>query len=215
MSPEALACWPNRGQGTLPDGYAGSGAAWWRIAQKHKAALVWRIVARVRGSRAKVDAAERRAIRLTRHLWAERCMNIREGGQGYTPLEAQASSVAAWADPDVRSRNMAHLQAMFTSPEIREKHKAARKVAANKPEARAAHSNFMKGYAATPEGHAQMEAMRAKARSPEARAKHRLTKSIRKAERLAALHQPHDGGADPVLGVAQVRPDALPGAVGT
>ncbi len=116
VSPEALRFWPNRGTGPLPDGYAGSGKAWQRVARKHRDALVWRIVARVDGTRQDADRAERRAIRLTRALFGRLCLNIFDGGQGFTSEDARAVGAMNAADPLWSARNRAHLQKLNSDP---------------------------------------------------------------------------------------------------
>lgn len=123
VSPEALRCWPNRGTGPLPDGYTGSGTAWEGVARKHGAGLVWRILARVDGARADVDAAERRAIRLARATFGRRCLNIRDGGEGSTSAEARA----LWADPAYVQRTKAGMKAAMARPEVKAKLSAAGK----------------------------------------------------------------------------------------
>ena len=123
VSPEALRCWPHRGRGYLPDGYKGSGEAWKGVALKHKAALVWRIVARVDGTRADVDRAERRAIHLARLIFGRKCVNIREGGEGSTSADARA----LWTDPAYAQRTKSGIRAALARPEVRAKLSAAGK----------------------------------------------------------------------------------------
>lgn len=127
VSPEALRAWPNRGSGPLPCGYTGSGNPWRRIARRHKAALVWRILARVDGTQADVDAAEVRAIRLARAVFGQRCVNVADGGQGLSS-EVQRQ---LWADPAHATKTLAALAAARLVPGFEEK-RLARLAAAMK-----------------------------------------------------------------------------------
>lgn len=135
VSPEALRTWPNRGSGPLPCGYTGSGNPWWRIARRHKAALVWRILARVDGTRADVDAAEVRAIRLTRAVFGQRCVNVLSGGQGLSSADARAF----WADPTYADKTRAASAEAQRKPEVKAKQVVVQQKAQNHPEVKAKH----------------------------------------------------------------------------
>lgn len=112
VPPEALRCWPGAGTGPLPDGYTGSGNPWWRIARRHRDALTWRIVARVGGNQAQVDAAEVRAISLTRAIFGPRCVNVLSGGQGMTSEDARAVNNT----PEIRAHRSATANRLWADP---------------------------------------------------------------------------------------------------
>ncbi|RCW88733.1 hypothetical protein DFP89_101169 [Paracoccus lutimaris] len=163
VSPEALRCWPSRGTGALPDGYAGSGKAWQAVARKHRDTLIWRILARVDGTSQDADMAERRAVALVRALFGRRCLNLRDGGQGMTSRDARA----LWADPAYAERTGAAIREAFARPEVRAKLNAA----ANTPEARQRRSATSKAVAQTPEGRGRLARATEASLTPEARAK--------------------------------------------
>lgn len=181
--------WPRRGSGALPSGYRGSGNVWRHVVRKHGPAIRWIILRRFSSDAAReaINDAERRAIRLARHLWADRCMNVYSGGEGLTPEEAKA----LWADPDYKAKmvpiSRAHIAKVNSSPEHAE-HLAklnadpailearrvqlaalradpelqARRLEAvvesnRTPEVRAKVSAGLKAWWATPEGQAQRE----------------------------------------------------------
>lgn len=169
VSPEALRCWPNRGAGPLPDGYRGSGKAWQRVARKHGDALVWRIVARVDGTRQDADRAERRAVALTRAVFGRLCLNLRDGGQGMSSRDARA----LWADPDYAGRTGAAIREAFLQPEVRAKVAAA----SHAPEVRQRRSATMRGLSQTPEGRERRARATEASLTPEARAKRNLGQS--------------------------------------
>lgn len=125
------ATFPRRGTGPLPDRYTGSGKLWQNVVRKHGPAIRWIILRRFpEGTpRVTLDAAERRAIRLARHLWADRCMNIRAGGQGFTSAEA----IAHWSDPEV----VAKARATNARPDVKARRCASNKEAQNRPEVKA------------------------------------------------------------------------------
>ena len=180
VSPDALRCWPNRGTGPLPDGYKGSGKAWQRVARKHGDALVWRIVARVDGTRQDADRAERRAVALTRALFGRLCLNLRDGGQGMSSRDARA----LWADPDYAGRTGAAIREAHARPEVRAKMNAA----ANTPEARQRRSQTSKAVAQTPEGRDRLARATEASLTPEARAKRNTGQSVEaRAKRRASL----------------------------
>lgn len=163
MSPEALASWPARGTGALPDGYMGSGKVWHRVAQKYKADLTWRILSRVDGSREEVDALERRAVRLARAVFGRQCLNIRDGGQGMSSRDGKL----LWADPDYAARTGAAIKAAHARPEVR----ARRSEANNRPDVRAKLSAAHKAMAQTEERREQLSRATEASLTPEARAK--------------------------------------------
>lgn len=205
-----------RGFGPLPDGYAGSGKLWQNVARKHGPAIRWIILRRFGpdAPRADIDAAERRAIRLARHLWASRCVNLREGGQGFTSADARA----LWADPDMRLRKLAQVRALNQDPDWQARRAEMNRTRAKTPLGRAqllsalakAHapearaktnaavrsetgralrSADSKARSATPEGQAQWQAAHAKANTPEARAKAAATRARNKALRAMETQQ--------------------------
>lgn len=107
-------------------------------------------------ARADIDAAERRAIRLARHLWAGRCVNVSE----FTSADARA-------DPDMMLRKLAQVQALNQDPDWRAEMNAKTDAAVRSEMGRALRSADSKARSATPEGQAQWHA---KANTPEARA---------------------------------------------
>lgn len=176
VSQEALRAWPGHGVNRLPDGYAGSGKAWQAIHRRHGPMCVWRIVARVEGDRGAVNKAERRAVRLARALFGQRCVNIREGGDGMTSADAQALASdpkrlaglrARHADPEYVIKNRAALARLNTEPEIDEKRRAGLAL----PEVKARRKATHKALAQTPERAAQLAAAIAYRWSPKGRAK--------------------------------------------
>ncbi len=171
VSPEALRCWPGAGTGPLPDGYKGSGNPWWRIARRHRNALTWRIVARVDGPQADVDAAEVRAISLARAIFGRLCVNVLPGGQGMTSevarvvnstpvIRAHRSATAnrLWADPSFAEAQRNRLELQRSDPDWQARRaaglvKATKAASAPEARARAKASNSVthKGLAQTPE----------------------------------------------------------------
>lgn len=208
----AGSAFPRRGTGPLPSGYQGSGKLWQNVARKHGPNLRWIVLRRFGPDtpRAQVDAAERRAVRLVRSIWAGRCVNVREGGEGLTTSDAQA----LWADPTFATANTAAIKEAMNRPDniARLLDAQPRAAAASKtPEALAKLSQSQKLLAVKPERAEQLARAREAARSPEVRAKATATKQANIARRkLAALEQAHEGRADPLLGVHEVRPDTLP-----
>ena len=171
VSPEALRCWPGAGSGPLPDGYTGSGNPWRFIARRHREALTWRIVARVDGPQADVDAAEVRAISLARTIFGRLCVNVLPGGQGMTSevaravnnkpeIRAHRSATAnrLWADPDYAESQRTRLAMQQSDPgwqSRRDAGLAKAREAASAPEVRAkantSNSVTHKALAQTPE----------------------------------------------------------------
>jgi hypothetical protein len=156
---------PRRGTGPLPDKvrYTGSGKLWENVARKHGPDLRWIILQRFpEGTpRATTDAAEQRAIRLVRRLWADRCANIRDGGQGMTRRDA----LALWADPDYAERTGAAIREAFARPEVKAKVNAA----ANTPEALLKLTKSHKALAQTSHRREQLARATAASLTPEAR----------------------------------------------
>lgn len=196
--------WPRRGSGALPSGYTGSGKLWQNVARKHGPNLRWIILRRFpEGTpRAQVDAAERRAVRLARSLWAGRCVNLLEGGEGLTSADASAM----WADPDVKTkisaankaaqnrpevkaRNSAANKEAQNRPEVKARKSAANKEAANRPDVKARNSAASKALAQTPERHAFLASIQASTNTPEARAKAAATRARNKALRAMETQQ--------------------------
>lgn len=172
-SPEG---WPRRGTGCLPDGYRGSGVVVGHFHRRHGAAVRWRILAEVDGGRDAVNAAERRAIRLARHLLADRCVNIREGGDGFTSAEARASLKAMWADPRHRAfisaTSSTAAKAQWSDPEFAAKVSAAQKARWSDPEYAAKMSTAATAQWSDPEYAAKVSAARNEAvRRPDVKAR--------------------------------------------
>lgn len=117
--------WPRRGTGKLPDGYAGSGVAVASFHRRHGDRVEWRILAAVDGDRRKVDEAERRAIRLARALFGRACVNLADGGEGWSSEEARAASAAAWSDPNHVAMMRDHLRNLRAAPDHSDKMRAA------------------------------------------------------------------------------------------
>lgn len=166
------ATFPRRGMGPLPDGYTGSGKLWGNVARKHGPDLRWVILRRFpEGTRrATLDAAERRAIRLVRRLWADRCMNVREGGTGLTVEDARALAV----NPDWLAKNRAIGKALAQTPERRDQLVRAR--AASSAQAK------------TPEGIAQRKLASAASKSPGSIEKNRSAQKARYATSEGKAH---------------------------
>lgn len=180
VPPRALACWPGRGYGPLPDGYTGSGKAWRAVARKHRNALVWRILARIDGERRDADAAEQRTVRLARAIFGQQCLNLRDGGQGMSSGNAQA----LWADPDWAERTSAAIREAFSRPEVRAKVAAA----ADSPAAREHRIATSKALAQTPGRREQLARATEASLTPEARAKRNRSQSEEaRAKRRASL----------------------------
>lgn len=115
--------WPHRGRGPLPSGYVGSGRAWKAIFRKHGPACEWRVL--WTGPEAEVWQVERRVIRLTRRVFGNRCVNFKDGGDGFTSEDVHRS----WADPGYRAKNLASTRAARADPEYRAYVSAASKAA--------------------------------------------------------------------------------------
>ncbi len=161
---------PRRGAGPLPDGYSGSGKLWQNVVRKHGSAIRWIILRRFpEGTpRAIIDAAERRAIRLARHLWSGRCMNIRAGGQGFTSAEA----IAHWSDPHVQAK----ARATNARPEVKARRCASNKKAQNRPDVKAKVSAGLRESHAKPDVKARRIAANKKAQNrPEVSARKSAT----------------------------------------
>lgn len=192
--------WSRRGSGALPSGYTGSGKLWQNVARKHGPNLRWIILRRFPEGipRAQVDAAERRAVRLARPLWAGRCMNLLEGGEGLTSADASATWAdpehaakvkAAAARPEVKAKVKAGLKAMWADPEHAAKMSAANKAAQNRPDVKARNSAASKALAQTPERRAFLASIQASANTPEAKAKAAATRASNKALRAMETQQ--------------------------
>lgn len=174
--------WPRRGSGALPSGYTGSGKLWQNVARKHGPNLR----RFPEGTpRAQVDAAERRAVRLARSLWAGRCVNLLEGGEGLTSADASAM----WADPDVKTKISAANKAAQNRPEVKARNSAANKEAQNRPDVKARNSAASKALAQTPERRAFLASIQASTNTPEARAKAAATRARNKALRAMETQQ--------------------------
>lgn len=150
VSPEALRCWPNRGHGPLPDGYCGSGTAWQAVARRHRAALAWRIVARVDGDRDTVNKAERRAIRLARAVWGQNCLNVADGGDGFTPDEARVQAGRNYARPEYVEKLRSAMAVRSADPDWQAQMTAQNRARGKDPEFRRKVSVGNKGRAKSP-----------------------------------------------------------------
>lgn len=210
--------WPRRGSGALPSGYRGSGKLWANVTRRHGPANRWIILRRFGpdAARADIDAAERRAIRLARHLWAERCVNVLEGGEGLTSADARAlwaepgmkarmaatqrqvqnkpelkarmkaTLLVSLSQPETRSKKRASATEAMARPDVKALHSAAVREAKNRPEARAAIRAKQKAITLTPEGAAALARAQAAGHTPEAIAKQKATRARNKALREAA-----------------------------
>lgn len=158
VSPEALRCWPGRGEGPLPDGYTGSGTYWQDVARRHRAALVWRILARVEGDHEALVAAERRAIRLARAVFGQDCVNLHEGGDGYTPEQARAQAARNYARPEYLAKLRAARLALSADPAWQEKIAARNRARGKDPEFRRKVSVAHKGRTKSPSHQARVAA---------------------------------------------------------
>lgn len=135
-----LAEWSRAGVGPLPDGYLGSGRRWLRTAtEEGSAAVEWRILARVDGTQAEINSAERRAIRLARASFGPLCLNHKNGGGGRIangeapqrsrPLldpkarqEHHAEKMRQWwAKPGRKEAQAAQSQRQWNDPAMRRK----------------------------------------------------------------------------------------------
>lgn len=83
--------WPKRGSGPLPDGYEGSGMLW-----PGSATAEWRILRVLPAASLGVGAAERRAIRLVRAVFRDRCVNVRGGGAALTGSRRLWYEIDGW-----------------------------------------------------------------------------------------------------------------------
>lgn len=176
------AAFPRRGHGALPSGYRGSGTLWAKVTRRHGPAIRWIILRRFGddAARADIDAAERRAIRLVRAIWADRCLNVFAGGGGITSADASAlwtdpvyagRVIQAINSPAVQSKKSVAQKAAWKLPEVRARIKGAQKAAWSSPEARARQSAASKEVQARPEVRAQSSAShKALAKTPERRA---------------------------------------------
>lgn len=213
--------WPRRGSGALPSGYRGSGKLWANVTRRHGPAIRWIILRRFGpdAARADIDAAERRAIRLARHLWAGQCTNVLEGGEGLTSADARA----LWAEPgrkaqmaatqrevqnkpDVKARMRAALITTLRQPETRAKKSASATEAMARPDVKALHSDAVRqaknrpeariqirakqvAITLTPEGAATLARAQAAGHTPEAIAKAKATRARNKALRAMETQQ--------------------------
>jgi hypothetical protein len=145
--------WPRRGSGALPSGYRGSGKLWANVTRRHGSGIRWAILRRFGpgADRAEVNAAERRAIRLVRHLWRDRCVNISEGGDGFTSGEAQEINRRSWANPEYAAKVKAALPrawAASKAADVIARRSEAARAAMARPEVRARHEAAIPGAAA-------------------------------------------------------------------
>jgi hypothetical protein len=142
--------WPRRGTGFLPDGYKGSGHAWANILAKYPNRDDYEWIVLGRPSEETWADAERRAIRLVRHIWGPLCVNIADGGEGQTSEAAKAISARPevkakqkaslerrYADPAFKAKSIAAMRRVWDDPAIRAKHKAAMQRLKNDPAHRA------------------------------------------------------------------------------
>ncbi len=94
--------WPGTGIGPLPCGYAGSGKAWQNVVREHGSSNIrWRVLRIVPSEdRAVWAPVEQRAIRAARVVFGERCVNVRDGGHGFTSADIRRM----FADPVYHAR---------------------------------------------------------------------------------------------------------------
>lgn len=208
--------WPRRGTGSLPDGYRGSGVVVGHIHRRHGAAVEWRILAVVDGDKDLVNRAERRAVRLARHLWADRCVNIREGGDGFTSAEARASLKAMWADTQHRAfisaTSSTAAKAQWSDPEYAAKVSAARNEAVRRPDVKARMSAAATARWSDPERATKMSAATKEATNrPEVKAKNSAAQKARllTPEGAAALARAHSPEARAKAAATRARNKAL------
>lgn len=160
---------PRRGMGPLPSGYKGSGKLWRNVNRKYGPAIRWIILKRFTdAARADIDAAERRAIRLVRTLWADRCVNVHEGGDGLTSADA----VAIWSRPGTKVKKSAAMKKLYSSPIAREKTSAAMKAACAHPGVMTRLKVSASSWAKTPDGKAHLTRARDLANTSEAKSRH-------------------------------------------
>lgn len=171
---DALEKWPRRGTGCLPDGYRGSGVVVGHFHRKHGAAVQWRILARVTGTRDRMNAAERRAIRLARHILGRLCVNQRDGGDGITSERARE----LWSDPE-RMAGVArkHLDPDFAAR--RDAQFAEFQARPRTPEHKAKLAACLNKWNGTPEAKAHLAVLLARNHTPEVIAKTHTTRRRR------------------------------------
>lgn len=170
----------------MPDGYCGSGKAWQAVARRHRAALAWRIVARVDGDNDRLIAAERRAIQLARSLFGQGCLNVHEGGDGFTPEQARAQAARNYARPEYLEKLRAARLALSADPAWREGIASRNRARGKDPEFRRKVSEGNKGRAKSPAHKAKIGEVN---RAPEKRLAQKVTAK-------AQLVRPRAGGED-------------------
>lgn len=156
----------------MPDGYCGSGKAWQAVARRHRAALAWRIVARVDGDNDRLIAAERRAIQLARSLFGQGCLNVHEGGDGFTPEQARAQAARNYARPEYLEKLRAARLALSADPAWREGIASRNRARGKDPEFRRKVSEGNKGRAKSPAHKAKIGEVN---RAPEKRLAQKVT----------------------------------------
>lgn len=176
--------WPQRGNGRLPDGYAGSGKIIRQVHQRHGDRVMWRILRIVGGGLDVVNGAERRAIRLARAVFGRKCVNKLDGGNGHTRASARAylttpsgrAHLAGTRDrlhsPEVVAKRNAALREQAKTPE-RQLQIAAARALTKTPEALAKLAETKRAYCATPKGKENTAKRVRASHTPEARAKAR------------------------------------------
>lgn len=164
--------WPRRGNGRLPDGYPGRGKVVEHFHRRHGAKVQWRILTIV--PVAGWPRAEKRAIHIARRIFGSRCVNIRDGGDGFTSEEARALCAAREADPALAAKHRVNLRANADAWN-------------QSPEGRAHITALAASWNYSPEGRAAQAKARAKAASPEARAKAEATKRLRRQQQGRAM----------------------------
>ncbi|WP_028031234.1 hypothetical protein [Gemmobacter nectariphilus] len=170
--------WPRRGTGRLPDGYAGSGDVVPRFHARHGARVEWRILAVV--SVADWPRAERRAVDLARAILGRKCVNLKDGGDGWSREEALAARAKA-ARPEYMARHRAARRAYAATPEGEAQIADARLASiarSQEPEVCAKRSRSHKALAQTPERRAQLLRVAALNHTPEAIAKRQRTRRV-------------------------------------
>jgi hypothetical protein len=156
--------WPRRGNGKLPDGYEGSGLVVPRFHARHGERVQWRILAVV--PLADWPRAEQRAVDLARAVFGRKCVNIADGGQGFTRAEARAANASPAAvahrrklhqSPKFREGQVRGL-AIAQTPEVQERARLGLLRHLDKPGEREALADRLRAYRSSPEGRLAQEA---------------------------------------------------------
>lgn len=140
-----------RGYGKLPDGYTGSGTYIKYAHKKYGNLMKWRILAIVDDN--KSNKAEQRAIKLTKYIFGKNCMNIKDGGDGFTSSDMKSN----WENPEYAERNIASVRRALSKKSVRLKFKEAAHKRWSCPQYRAAHKKGLREAACRPEVKSQIK----------------------------------------------------------